>query len=82
MLETDAGTMPAPRWPYGNVGIGGGGGPVLVPISTPPPGLGALFNIPRGPPAPRPKGGMPLGIEVTGGGFRLLPLSSGEAAAE
>lgn len=68
----DGGTSPAPLWPYGgNVGIGGGGGPVLVPINTP---FGALLNSPSG-----PSGGKPPGIDVTG--FSPLPLMSGEAAA-
>lgn len=68
-LETGGGTNP-PRWPYGIMGMGGGGGPVLVPISTP---LAALLNIPRGP------GGAP---NIGGTAFSPFPLISGGAAAE
>lgn len=60
--------------------MGGGGGPVLVPISTP---FGALPRIPMAPgggcPAPN-NGGITLGIDVTA--FSPFPLINGDAAAE
>lgn len=76
-LETGGGTSTPLRWLYGSVGIGGGGGPVLVPISTLPTPFGTLFNSPKGPPN---IGGIPPGIDVTG--FSPFPLINGDAADE
>lgn len=62
------------------MGIGGGGGPVLVPINTPLELDGGPPN-PRGPPR-NDEGGRPLGVEVATGFRPPLPLINGEAAVE
>lgn len=87
-LETGGGTSTPPRWwPYCSVGMGGGGGPVLVPINTLPTPFGTLFN--NGPnvgPPPPSIGGIPPDIDDVTTGFisppPLIPLINGDAAAE
>lgn len=66
--------------------MGGGGGPVLVPINTLPTPFGTLFNNgPNGPPPPS-IGGIPPDIDDVTTGFisppPLIPLINGDAAAE
>lgn len=62
------------------MGIGGGGGPVLVPINTPLELDGGAPS-PSGPPR-NEDGGSPPGVEVATGFRPPFPLINGEAAVE